>query len=229
MIAENLRRAGLDAQDAGCWKSGWRTGRSWQSIPSTPHPRRCGRHLAPWARPGLVRPYSHEAYIDTVRICVKSHHICPAGRQWCSAPAGARSPARNGGLPSSARNGVRLHRGLHRGEPRRGLPHTGCARSPWPACAGKLCKYAAGFENTHAHKVSQDMDLLRAEVRKHLPGEEALHGCTGAQRFRAGSASVHPPERIGPVSYDASPAPPSGSSARRCGEDIGAAAARLRF
>lgn len=44
------------------------------------------------------------------------------------------------------------------------------------ACmAGKLCKYAAGFENTHAHKVSQDMDLLRAEVRKHLPGEEALH------------------------------------------------------
>lgn len=40
---------------------------------------------------------------------------------------------------------------------------------------GKLCKYAAGFENTHAHKVSQDMDLLRAEVRRTLPAETALH------------------------------------------------------
>ena len=41
---------------------------------------------------------------------------------------------------------------------------------------GKLCKYAAGFENTHAHKVSQDMDLLRAEVRRTLPAETGLHG-----------------------------------------------------
>ena len=40
---------------------------------------------------------------------------------------------------------------------------------------GKLCKYAAGFENTHAHKVSQDMDLLRSEVRRALPAETGLH------------------------------------------------------
>ncbi|MFR3457892.1 MAG: cobalt-precorrin-5B (C(1))-methyltransferase [Bilophila wadsworthia] len=79
------------------------------------------------------------------------------------------------------------------------------------ACmAGKLCKYAAGFENTHAHKVSQDMDLLRAEVRKHLPGEEALHDAL-ATAFPCGKRFCPSPKRIGPASYDASPAPPSGS------------------
>ena len=44
------------------------------------------------------------------------------------------------------------------------------------ACmAGKLCKYAAGFANTHAHQVEQDMALLRRQVRACLPGETALH------------------------------------------------------
>lgn len=79
------------------------------------------------------------------------------------------------------------------------------------ACmAGKLCKYAAGFENTHAHKVSQDMDLLRAEVRKHLPGEEALHDAL-AHSVSVREALLSIPEADRPASYDASPAPPSGS------------------
>lgn len=48
------------------------------------------------------------------------------------------------------------------------------------ACmAGKLCKYAAGFVNTHAHKVSQDMALLRAEVRRLFPEAAALHQALG--------------------------------------------------
>ena len=79
------------------------------------------------------------------------------------------------------------------------------------ACmAGKLCKYAAGFENTHAHKVSQDMDLLRAEVRKHLPGEEALHDAL------AHSVSV----REALLSIPEADRPALRQFARRCGENI---------
>ena len=88
------------------------------------------------------------------------------------------------------------------------------------ACmAGKLCKYAAGFENTHAHKVSQDMDLLRAEVRKHLPGEEALHDALAhSVSVREALLSIPEADRPGILRRLARTA--LGQFARRCGENI---------
>ena len=63
---------------------------------------------------------------------------------------------------------------------------------------GKLCKYAAGFENTHAHKVSQDMDLLRAEVRRTLPAETGLHGALKySASVREALLSIPPDARDG--------------------------------
>ena len=122
---------------------------------------------------GLVRPYSHAAYVETVRLCVRARQ-------------------RSGGREMVFCTGGRTQAGA-----RRQLPH-------WPesafvcigdfiadslgiaarhrmqevvvACmAGKLCKYAAGFANTHAHQVEQDMALLRRQVQACLPGETALH------------------------------------------------------
>ena len=88
------------------------------------------------------------------------------------------------------------------------------------ACmAGKLCKYAAGFENTHAHKVSQDMDLLRAEVRKHLPGEEALHDALAhSVSVREALLSIPEADRPGILRRLARTA--LGQFSRRCGENI---------
>ncbi len=122
---------------------------------------------------GLVRPFSHEAYKATIDICVRSHHM-------------------EGGSSMVFCTGGRTQKGAKKILPQ--LPATAftciadfIAFSIQKACAyamqeiciacmpGKLCKYAAGFENTHAHKVQQDMSILRAAVQKHLPQATTLH------------------------------------------------------
>ena len=134
---------------------------------------RAGLTISILGSTGLVRPYSHAAYVETVRLCVRARQ-------------------RSGGREMVFCTGGRTQAGA-----RRQLPH-------WPesafvcigdfiadslgiaarhrmqevvvACmAGKLCKYAAGFANTHAHQVEQDMALLRRQVQACLPGETALH------------------------------------------------------
>lgn len=171
MIAENLRRAGLDS---GCWllELGVEDGETLAKNTLNAHLGIVGG-ISLLGTTGLVRPYSHEAYIYTIRVCVKSHHLsggssivfCTGGRTKSGAEAFLRE------LPTTAFVCIAdfiaesLAAGCQYG-----------MREITVACmAGKLCKYAAGFENTHAHKVSQDMDLLRAEVRRALPGETALH------------------------------------------------------
>lgn len=171
MIAENLRRAGLDA---GRWllEIGVEKGAELAKHTLNPQLGIVGG-ISLLGTTGLVRPYSHDAYIETVRICVKSHHLsggstmvfCTGGRTRSGAER--RFPS----LPESAFTCI--------GDFIAESLAAGCAygmREIVVACmAGKLCKYAAGFENTHAHKVGQAMGLLRAEVRKALPGESALH------------------------------------------------------
>lgn len=171
MIADNLRRAGLDA---GCWLLEIGVLDGAELAKRTLNPRlgiRGGISLL--GTTGLVRPYSHEAYVDTVRICVKSQFLsggstmvfCTGGRTRSGAEA--RLPE----LPETAFACI--------GDFIAESLAVACRcdmREIVVACMpGKLCKYAAGFENTHAHKVSQDMDLLRAEVRGTLPAETALH------------------------------------------------------
>ena len=171
MIADNLLRAGLDA---GCWllEIGVENGRELAKHTLNPRLGIQGG-ISILGTTGLVRPYSHEAYIDTVRICTKSHYLsggstmvfCTGGRT----QSGAKT--RLSQLPETAFVCI--------GDFIAESLAVACRydmREIIVACmAGKLCKYAAGFENTHAHKVSQDLDLLRAEVRKFLPAETALH------------------------------------------------------
>lgn len=118
MIAENLHHAGLDA---GCWllEIGVENGEELAKHTLNPLLGVVGG-ISILGTTGLVRPYSHEAYIETVRICVKSHHIAHGTTMvFCT---GWTHEVRRGTAASlSARNGVHLHRGLYRGEPRRGL------------------------------------------------------------------------------------------------------------
>ncbi len=122
---------------------------------------------------GLVRPFSHDAYVATIHICVRSHH-------------------QEGGTSMVFCTGGRTKKGAQKYLP--SLPPSAftciadfIAVSIREACAfamqeiviacmpGKLCKYAAGFENTHAHKVQQDMSILCAAVQNHLPKAQQLH------------------------------------------------------
>lgn len=171
MIADNLRLAGLDS---GCWllEIGVEDGETLAQNTLNSHLGIAGG-ISILGTTGLVRPYSHEAYIYTIRICVKSHHLsggstmvfCTGGRTKSGAQARLHE------LPDTAFVCIADFIAESLAAARRwGM------REIVVACmAGKLCKYAAGFDNTHAHKVSQDMDLLRAEVRRALPAETALH------------------------------------------------------
>ncbi len=122
---------------------------------------------------GLVRPFSHDAYKATIKLCVRSHHVA----------GGASMVFCTGGRTKKGAQKYLSH-----------LPPTAfaciadfIAVSVQSACAhdmqeiiiacmpGKLCKYAAGYENTHAHKAQQDMRILRAAVQKNLPHALRLH------------------------------------------------------
>lgn len=215
MIMENLHRAGLEA---GCWllEIGVENGEELAKHTLNPLLGVVGG-ISILGTTGLVRPYSHEAYIETVRICVKSHHIA-------------------NGTTMVFCTGGRTKSGAERHLPR--LPETAftcigdfIAESLAVACeygmreivvacmAGKLCKYAAGFENTHAHKVSQDMDLLRAEVRKHLPGEAALHDAL-AHSVSVREALLSIPEAARPGILKRLARTALGQFALRCGENV---------
>ena len=168
MIADNLARAGMRE---GCWLA---------EISVRDGEKLAGKTLNPLlgvvggisilGTSGIVRPYSHEAYIHTVRICVKSHFLsggstmvfCTGGRT--KSGAEIHLPQ----LPATAFVSI----GDFIAESLAAACRYGMREIAVACMPGKLCKYAAGFENTHAHKVSQDMDLLRAEVRRTLP--EAL-------------------------------------------------------
>lgn len=215
MIAENLRRAGLDA---GCWllEIGVENGEELAKHTLNPLLGVVGG-ISILGTTGLVRPYSHEAYIETVRICVKSHHtahgttmvFCTGGRT--KSGAERRLPH----LPETAFACI----GDFIAESLAAACEYGMREIAVACMAGKLCKYAAGFENTHAHKVSQDMELLRAEVRKHLPGEKALHDALAhSVSVREALLSIPEADRPGILRRLARTA--LGQFARRCGEGV---------
>lgn len=122
---------------------------------------------------GLVRPFSHDAYIRTVELCVKSNALlggtsmvfCTGGRT----KAGAQRYFAEFPETAFVCIGDFIAESLR----------TACSfemKEVIIACmAGKLCKYASGFDNTHAHKVRQDMEPLLREVRRLLPEDTGLH------------------------------------------------------
>lgn len=122
---------------------------------------------------GIVQPYSNDAWIQTIRVLIRSHALsggsslvlCTGGRTRASALTYLQE------IPSSAFvnigdfivESLNLAREFH-------------IQKIMIACMpGKLCKYASGYKNTHAHKKPQNMDLLINEIRYLLPNEESLY------------------------------------------------------
>ncbi len=129
---------------------------------------------------GLVRPFSHDAYKATLQICVRSR------RQ-----SGGRSMVFcTGGRTKNGAQKMLAH-----------LPPEAfacmadfIAFSLQSACAqgmeeivvacmpGKLCKYAAGHANTHAHNTPQDLAFLQKALQVHMPHAKykAVHEAVAA-------------------------------------------------
>ena len=62
---------------------------------------------------------------------------------------------------------------------------------------GKLCKYAAGFSNTHAHKVAQDMQLFLRTAERHAAlTEEARRSIPACSSVRQALALVPEEARL---------------------------------
>ncbi|WP_346667392.1 cobalt-precorrin-5B (C(1))-methyltransferase CbiD [uncultured Desulfovibrio sp.] len=171
MLTDNLRRAGLHS---GCWLLEISIPEGVELARHTLNPQLgVAGGLSLLGATGLVRPYSHEAYLATIRICVEGHArnggrcmvFCTGGRT--RAGAGKRLPD----LP----DGAFVCIGDFIAESLELACHNRMREIVVACMAGKLCKYAAGFRNTHAAKSTQDMALLRAEVRRCLPRATALH------------------------------------------------------
>lgn len=126
---------------------------------------------------GLVRPFSHEAYIATVRLCARSWAqeggthlvLCTGGRTRKAAEALL-------GLPENASTCI----GDFIAESLEAAQTSGMVEVTVACMAGKLCKYAAGFTNTHAHKVPQDMALLCREAATLYPDAD-LYACASVR------------------------------------------------
>lgn len=147
---------------------------------------------------GLVRPYSHDAWIATVRLCARSLAaegrdtlvLCTGGRTTRSAQMLLNKDTQV--LPNLqtippdcfVSMGDFLQESLK-------AAHENALRRVIIACMpGKLCKYAAGYANTHAHKVPQDMDLFRRVLAESLDGIESVQGRQTLIASTAASASV---------------------------------------
>ncbi len=141
---------------------------------------------------GLVRPFSNEAYLATIRVCLKSASLagktavlCTGHRTLCSARewSGTAFCRNNFGMIADACF-VTIADFL--GESLRCAQSLGFASLIIACMPGKLLKYAAGFSNTHAAQSSQDMALLAQTIAEVLPGKAELlphiHACTSMRQ-----------------------------------------------
>lgn len=169
MIADNLRAAGLDA---GCWllEVGIENGARLAEHTLNAHLGIVGG-LSLLGTTGLVRPYSHEAYIHTIEICVRSH-AC-AGASTVVFCTGGRSRAGAEARLSHLPPGAFVSIGDFIAESLAAACRFGMRDIVVACMPGKLCKYAAGFANTHARQAKQDISLLVAEAAAALPAEKA--------------------------------------------------------
>ena len=128
---------------------------------------------------GLVQPFSHDAYIASIQLQVRCARaaglscmaFCTGGRTkraaetWCA----RRAP---GPLPPEAF----LCMADFAGESLRAAQAQGLARVLVCCMPGKLLKYAAGFDNTHAGRHAMPLGLLAERVLRLAPGRAELAG-----------------------------------------------------
>ncbi len=129
---------------------------------------------------GLVRPFSHEAYIASVRLALRcaarlanTAFLCTgtrtmaAARQWAANSCLKEVPT---DLPAECFVSIADFLGDSLREACQ------CRMERVIVCCmpGKLLKYAAGYDNTHAHKVAQALELLLKAIVDLFPERRNL-------------------------------------------------------
>lgn len=107
---------------------------------------------------GIVHPYSHKAYIDTIRVQVRA--ALTRGRSILVLATGGRTKRGAQTVLTGVAEDAFICMGDYIGDSLRETAIQGIPRIVIACMPGKLCKYATGFENTHAHKNSQNMGAL---------------------------------------------------------------------
>ncbi len=201
LIAENLVRAGLTQ---GSWLAELAVPEGEALAPKTLNATLGVRGgISILGTTGLVRPFSHEAYAASVRLAIRCASLSrPAAvlctgrrtlngaRDWCADPA---NPAFPEGLPEECF--VSMADFL--GESLRACVRHGLEKVLVCCMAGKLLKYAAGFDNTHARKSAQNIDLLVAEVRDLFPERaDSLEALAREPSIRAVLDFLSPEEQL---------------------------------
>ena len=180
MIAANLARAGMQA---GCWLLVLHIRHGAELAKKTLNAQLgIVGGLSVLGSTGLVRPFSHAAYTKTIWLCTRSHALtggkhmvfCTGGRTL----RGAKKQLEH--LPASAFVCI----ADFIGHSLRAAEEFAMQEVSLACMAGKVCKYAAGFDNTHAHTVAQDMALLRRELHKICPECAVLPAVQAAASVR---------------------------------------------
>ncbi len=111
---------------------------------------------------GHVRPYSNAAYIETIKVCVRSQSIVSGTHIVFSTGGRTQKLARKYYPQLDEQAFVSIADFI--AESIKIADEYSIKTVTVTCMAGKLCKYAAGLEYTHAHKTKQDMQLLRNEI-----------------------------------------------------------------
>ncbi len=111
---------------------------------------------------GHVRPYSNAAYIETIRVCIRSQSIVRGTHIVLSTGGRTQKLARKYYPQLDEQVFVSIADFI--AESIKIAAEYEMKTVTVTCMAGKLCKYAAGLEYTHAHKTKQDMQLLRDEI-----------------------------------------------------------------
>ncbi len=111
---------------------------------------------------GHVKPYSNAAYIETIRVCVRSQFLVSGSHVVFSTGGRTQKLAKKIYPELSEQAFVSIADFI--AESIKIADEYKMKKVTVACMGGKLCKYAAGLEYTHAHKVKQDMQLLRDEI-----------------------------------------------------------------
>ena len=157
---------------------------------------------------GLVRPFSHDAYIASIRLCVRSlafsggdtMFFCTGGRSEKAARLWTREGAGRkifGSQPDEAFTSI----ADFIGESVRAAEEYGMRRAVICCMPGKLLKYACGLFNTHAHRTAQDIPRL-AERLGLLGADKELVRKTAACATVREALGLLPEELTAPLLRD---------------------------
>lgn len=164
MIAENLARAGFGGQkECGLLTISVVEG---QKLAQKTLNAQLGitNGISILGTSGIVYPYSHKAYIKTIEILVKA--VAITGFDQVIFTTGGRTlKAATACLPEIESTAfIRIGDFIY--ESLQAARIQGISRAVVACMPGKLCKYAAGYRNTHAANVSQTLVPLAKIVKE---------------------------------------------------------------